>query len=312
MWKDFLYFSRGQRLGILFLLLVIVAAFAGFFFINSLSTTTDDFEADKFLLEAQQFDASLVSRDSLRVRAWREKWQRQFNDTTKSRFGKKKPVQYSLFPFDPNTADSLTFIKLGLKSFVASNILKYRTKGGKYKTPESFSKVWGIAPAKFDELKPYIRITLDTTQKKVVAKSFKTNLKDSSIVVELNTADTTQLLQVPGIGRGYAMAIVRFRQQIGGFVNIIQLKEIVGMTDANFQKMSPHCRIDLQHVRKINVNTASVERLNAHPYLNFYQSKAIYEFRRRKGKLKSIDELTKIDELDVASFNKISPYLKLE
>ncbi|MFZ4583398.1 MAG: helix-hairpin-helix domain-containing protein, partial [Paludibacter sp.] len=124
--------------------------------------------------------------------------------------------------------------------------------------------------------------------------------------------DTTELMQVYGIGRGYAKAIVRFRQQTGGFVSVEQLRELFGMTDANFDKISPSCTVNMQLVRKIAVNTASVEKLNAHPYLNFYESKAIYEFRRRKGKLNAATQLSVLSEIKPETLRKISPYLSFE
>jgi DNA uptake protein ComE-like DNA-binding protein len=119
-------------------------------------------------------------------------------------------------------------------------------------------------------------------------------------------------MKVVGIGRFYAKAIVRFRQQTGGFVNIDQLHELYGMTDQNFNKISPYCHINTALVQKIKVNTASTERLNVHPYLNFYQSKAIYEYRRKKGKLQGIQELRNINELSSETVGKIEPYLSFE
>ena len=101
---------------------------------------------------------------------------------------------------------------------------------------------------------------------------------------------------------------MRFRQQTGGFVNIDQLHELYGMTDQNFNKISPYCHINTALVQNQGKH-GSTERLNVHPYLNFYESKAIYEYRRRKGKLQGIQELRNINELSSETVGKIEPYL---
>ena len=98
----------------------------------------------------------------------------------------------------------------------------------------------------------------------------------------------------------------------GGYTNLEQLKELYGMTDANFEKIRPYCRINNALIQKISINSASVDKLNAHPYLNFYESKAIYEYRRRKGKIKNISELETITELKPESLQKIKAYLSFE
>jgi len=95
-------------------------------------------------------------------------------------------------------------------------------------------------------------------------------------------------------------------------VNVEQLRELYGMNEESYSKISPSCKINLELVKKIPINTASVERLNAHPYLNFYESKAIYEFRRRKGKLKNVNELNSISELKPETIRKIQPYFNFE
>jgi DNA uptake protein ComE-like DNA-binding protein len=119
-------------------------------------------------------------------------------------------------------------------------------------------------------------------------------------------------MQVKGIGRGYAKGIVRFRNSTGGFVSVDQLSEIYGMRPENFEKIKPFCKVDLSLVRKIDINRATVEKLNAHPYINFYQAKAIYELRRKKGKLNSISDLKILTEFTSAEVEKIKPYLIFE
>jgi len=308
MWKDFFYFSKGQRTAIVVLICLIIITIAVEFLLPYFIPQKEQSKSD-FFDEAKRFEQTLVSRDSLRRAQWNQKYDSIFHNDKE--FVKKEAEKYSLFIFDPNTVDSVTFVRLGLKPFIASNILKFRNKGGKFRTAESFSKVYGIYPEKFKELEPYIAIVEAKQTTKDSIKSPSTT-KIKNIVVDLNSADTTELMKVYGLGRGYAKAIVRFRQQTGGFVNVEQLRELYGMSEENFNKISPSCKINLELVKKIQINTASVERLNAHPYLNFYESKAIYEYRRRKGKLQNANELKAISELKSETIRKIQPYLSFE
>ena len=308
MWKDFFYFSKGQRTAIIVLICLIIITIVIEFLLPYIIPQQEQSKSD-FFDEAKRFEQTLVSRDSLRRAQWEQKYDSIFQNNKE--FVKKEAEKYSLFKFDPNTVDSATFVRLGLKPFIASNILKFRNKGGKFRTSESFSKVYGIYPEKFKELEPYITIAeIKQTAKDSVKSTTPTKIKN--IIVELNSADTTELMKVYGLGRGYAKAIVRFRQQTGGFVNVEQLRELYGMNEENFNKISPSCKVNTQLVKKLQVNTASVERLNAHPYLNFYESKAIYEYRRRKGKLKNANELTAISELKSETIRKIQPYFSFE
>jgi len=309
MWKDFFYFSKGQRTGIIVLIALILLAIAANYTLPILFPTTEK-DGSAFLSEVEKFKKSLVSRDSIRQAEWQrknEERQQQYEQNYKS-FPKKTPKEYyTLFAFDPNTIDSVGFVHLGLKPFIASNILKYRKAGGHFKTKEDFGKVYGILPEKFKELETYIAIA----EIKPV-KNENAPIKRIDIVVDLNSADTTLLMQVKGIGRGYARGIVRFRQQTGGFVSVDQLSEVYGMRPENLEKIRPYCKVNPDLIQKIKVNTATAERFKSHPYFNFYQSKALYELRRRKGRLKDISELNGLSEFTPESITRLKPYLSFE
>ena len=315
MWKDFFYFSRGQRTGIIVLVVLIALALIANYTLPYFFPVTEK-DGTAFLKEAERFKKSLISRDSLRQVNWQHKYeerQRQYEEKYKQNsfysssksFDKK--ATYTLFTFDPNTIDSASFVRLGLRPFVASNILKYRKRGGLYRTSDDFARVYGISPDKFHELEPYIKIAELKPVKNVAATEKRTD-----VIVDLNSADTTLLMQVKGIGRGYAKGIVRFRQRTGGFISVDQLSEIYGMRPENLEKIRPYCKVNMDLVQKIKVNTASVERMKSHPYFNFYQSKAVYELRRKKGKLKDISDLKVLSEFTPEALNKLKPYLSFE
>jgi competence ComEA-like helix-hairpin-helix protein len=308
MWKNFFFFSGSQRAGIVLLVFLIVLFSIINFYLPKFSGEVS-FGADSACLtEFESFKKSLLSLDSLKKMERIQSFENRVNYTFRDNF---KNRTCRLFYFNPNELDSAGFISLGLKPYVASNIIKYRMKGGKFRDKKSFSRVYGIPEEKFIELEPFIAIPSEDL---TVAESNhdKDTEKNVISIVELNSADTTDLMKIKGIGKGFARSILRFRQQTGGFVGVEQLREIYGMTPENFERIKSYCTVNPDLVNKININTASVDKLRAHPYLNFYQARQIYELRRKRGKLTGMTDLKSLSELNDSVLLKIKPYLKFE
>ena len=159
MWKNFFYFSKGQRIGIIVLIVLIIIVLIANFALPLLFSR-EEMPKNAFLSEVEAFKKTLVWRDSVRQAMWQQKYADRYKQyqNYQNPTSAKRELTYSLFTFDPNTVDSVGFTRLGLKSYMASNILKYRNKGGKFRTSADFSKVYGITPDKFKELEPYIAI----------------------------------------------------------------------------------------------------------------------------------------------------------
>ena len=148
--------------------------------------------------------------------------------------------QGELFPFDPNTADSTQFLRLGLRPWQVRNIYKYRAAGGRYRKPTDFARLYGLTLKQYKRLEPYIRI-----EKEVMAADVYGNIREEyprhhydypvklrkGEHININTADTAQLMTVPGIGSYYARQIVRKRARLGGFASPKQLLEIEGFPE---------------------------------------------------------------------------------
>lgn len=248
-----------------------------------------------------------------------------------------KSTHTRLFTFDPNTADSLTLIELGLKPWQVRNMMKYRAKGGRYRQPDDLRKLYGMTDSTFAALRPYIRI--DSTawvarrdslrllrHERDSLRHVADSLRRDSIftargyrvkkdtIIELNNTDTAALQYIRGIGPTVARHIVRYGQQLGGYISPEQIREIQALRDYKvpFDSVIPHLTAERDSVSRIRVNYIGVERMQRHPYLSFTQAKAIYELRRNKFYLKSIDELRSLPCLTEEDIKRLEPYLSFE
>ena len=238
-----------------------------------------------------------------------------------------------VFPFDPNTADSTTLLRLGLSPWQVRSIYRYRAKRGRYSRVEEFRNVPNLTVEQWARLEPYIRIAprfryvereeprerreparaveppvAEVCSENVVPRdTFPRRVKlRAGQTVDVNTADTTLLKMVPGIASKRAARIVAYRNALGGFVTKEQAMEATEMPDSVLRYMT----LSPQPVRRVNVNRLSVSQLMKHPYISFYQAKAINEYRRDHGAIQSIEVLRKLDEFRPTDIEKLHPYLE--
>jgi DNA uptake protein ComE-like DNA-binding protein len=110
-------------------------------------------------------------------------------------------------------------------------------------------------------------------------------------ILEINSADSLQLLDLPGIGPSFAKRIIKYRQMLGGFASTGQLREVYGMDSARLAGFIGLVRVDTSLIRKLDLNKATFKELLAHPYLEYEQVKSIVRFRDKKGTIGSPGEL---------------------
>lgn len=317
MWKDFFYFTRAQQAGIIALaVLLAVAIGVNVWQARVQHVPPGALAADTlFVQEVEAFKRTLQSRDSLE-RAERERLWAERRAKYKQHHADAEAEAYTLAPFDPNTADSLAFRKLGLPPWMAGNILKYRARGGRFRKADDFRKIYGLTAEKFDELKPYIRIAgAEAAVREQPDKPGNPPAvppDTAFVVVELNAADTAELMKVAGIGPYYAREIVRYRRQLGGFYSVEQLREIERMRPEHYDRIAPHCTVDTTMIKRIEVNRAGIDFLRRHPYIDFYQARVICEFRRAKGRLDGMRDLRRFREFTGQDLQRLRPYLDFE
>lgn len=312
--NDFFYYSRLERRGILMLMAISLLIVLGGEFYVRLRAKQEDNTADS--LRNRQMKAEYLAFSASVRKIEKEERDRYQSNYTKWRNEYISPV---FAPFNPNTADSATFRRLGLPAWMARNILRYREKGGVFRKAEDFRKIYGLTEEQYAVLLPYIRIPeTDTVARHpslFLAKQRDDSLQQAKLqkylpgtLVELNRADTTELKKIPGIGSGIARLICGYRQRLGGFYRINQLEEI----NLDYRQLTDWFRIDTSAIRRIPVNHASVDRLRHHPYLNFYQAKILVEHRRKHGPLKNLKPFALYEEFTREDLERIEHYLSFD
>lgn len=219
------------------------------------------------------------------------------------------------FAFDPNTADSTQLLRLGLQPWQVKNIYKYRAKGGIYRKKEDFAQLYGLTVKQYRELEPYIQISADYLPASTIIKEEKIVYQRDTLrypvkiaegeTIDLNINDTSLYKKVPGIGSYYAHRIADYVQQLGGFVSIDQLDEIEGFP----QEAKKYFSVGTSQVRQLNVNRLSLTELKRHPYINYYQAKAIVDYRRLHGPLKSLNDLHLLPDFPDDAIKRLEPYV---
>ncbi len=213
----------------------------------------------------------------------------------------KSEIQISGF-FDPNTADFNKLNEFGFNRFQANNLIQYRKKEGTFKSKNDLLKIYGIDSAFFNSIEKYISIELINEIK----------LPNKGLVIahiELNSADTTELMKLAGIGSVYANRIIKYRNLLGGYYSTSQLLEIYNMPVETFKNIENSISADTLLIKRIHINFAEYADLLRHPYLNKTQVAAILKYRDRNGSFQNISQLETNGLIDSETFQKIRPYL---
>ncbi len=244
---------------------------------------------------------------------------------------RERVPQVPLAPFDPNTFTARDWQARGLPAWLAERLVKYRAAVGGFRAKEQLRKAYGLSDTTYARLAPYIQLP-----EQLPAREPRSFAKGSSryperppfearpgfvrkpthlAAFDLNAADTTQLMQIRGIGRGYARRIVEYRQRLGGFRHEDQLAEIYVLHDApdlvdslrKYTFVTPSFAPAL-----LQVNSASFEVLQAHPYVGKRLARVLVAYRQQHGPFQQPADLRKIRVLDEATFEKLLPYIVLQ
>ncbi|MDW7695434.1 helix-hairpin-helix domain-containing protein [Flammeovirgaceae bacterium SG7u.111] len=218
-------------------------------------------------------------------------------------------------PFDPNVATVQKMTSVGIPKYLAERIEKYRSKGGSFRKKSDIKKIYGFSDELYEQLSPYILIEASApkTPKKVADSKPTPKKEKEELWFDINTADTTQLKKVRGIGSVLSARIIKFRDKLGGFHATEQLSEVYGLKpEVQKELIKVSYVADEFEVAKVKINKASAQELMQHSYIGKKSAWAIFNYRKKNGGFSSIEDLKKVEVLEEGVAEKLAPYLDFE
>jgi DNA uptake protein ComE-like DNA-binding protein len=292
--RNFFYLQKSDRRIILCLIVIIVGALVAITMLDS----------------RQEEEPTALKPDKKQIEKRRHTTRRQY-----ARYEKHKP---ELFPFDPNTADSVELLRLGLRGWQIRNLIRYRNAGGVFRKPEDLSKLYGMTAEQYQQLKPFVKIDkaaipderqfyayMPIEERDTLLYPIKLQPEERIV---LNRADTTVLRKVPGVGQHFARKIVEYRERLGGYYRVQQLLEIEDFPESAVTFfIIPDDDVKL---RKMNINQLTLNELKRHPYINFYQARDIVDYRRLHGRIHSLNDLSLSRDFTPEAIERLEHYVE--
>lgn len=237
------------------------------------------------------------------------------------------PPSDTIFFFNPNKATIDDFLLLGIPENAANNIVKYRNAGGVFKKPDDLAKIHGLPDSVFLRLKVFIDIPQEVKKQSIVKqqnnKSKSTNEDKTEVSkvdkpvkyaqptkININTADSAQLVALRGIGAILAKRIITYRDNLGGFYSIEQLREVRNLPYDTYINICEYIYVDTTKIKKLNINNFRYNQLSKHPYITIAQINSILENRKIRGKFNKPSELVKYNIMDSVAYKRIEPYIE--
>ncbi len=304
--RDYFTFNRRERNGV-FVLISIIAVLIFYLNFSSHFISTKPIDFSAFDNDIKKFNATLVASSDSVVKATEEF---DFPRITKE---KKTITKVERFNFNPNDLPEKDWKRLGLSDKQIRSIIKFESKGGKFRMKSDVKKMYSIPIEQYLSLEPFIQIPSEEKPNSafVSSKLGVIAQKARAAIVELNAADSAQLTTIKGIGPFYAKNIIKYRNSIGGFVAKEQLLEIWKFDQEKLSTIESLITVDPSKIKKININLCEAMDLK-NAYINWTVANAIVNYRKNHGKFKALEEIKKTDLVDDQTYRKIVPYLIIE
>lgn len=222
-------------------------------------------------------------------------------------YSKKKKYKAPVSKFNPNNYSLSDWMNLGLSEKQSVVVLKFTSRG--IYSEQDLKRIFVIPDVLFELIRDSV-VYSERFQNSPNQESFKKQAKQITLI-NLNTADTTEFMKIYGIGAFYAKQIIRYREKLGGYFTKEQLFEVWKMTNEAYDKIKDHVFISEKDVKRININSVTIEELKVHPYLKWNQANSIVKMRIQRNGFKNIEELKESVLIDSETYEKLFPYLSL-
>ncbi|MAR68090.1 MAG: hypothetical protein CL833_12660 [Crocinitomicaceae bacterium] len=267
--RNYFHYSASERNGLIVLLVLIILAVTGVLLRDYFTDDSESFKAMDLHALLEQANGTESKNDNLPT---------------------------VLQEFDPNKLDQTGWINLGFSEKQAASIIKYRDKAGEFNNPEDLLKLYAIDTMRYNELKPFVRIEKSIHRKK-------------KTILNINSCDSTQLIALPGIGSYRAHKILKFRNLLGGFNTKNQVLETYGIDSSVFIQIQDYIRVEENSWSRIDLNSASLELLEKHPYISNKTAESIVFHRETIGPFQSNNDIVHMGLISGKLYVKLQPYL---
>lgn len=286
--QSFFKFTSAQRIGIVLLFTFIVVLQSLYFFLNFQSEPNDTPEKEKWM--ALQSSMDILKKE-------------------------KQDYVPIIYPFNPNFITDFKGYKLGMSVPEIDRLLAFRKENKYVNSAKEFQAVTKVSDSLLNVISPYFKFPDWVKNKKefVAYKKYDNTAfakKEKITITDINQATQEELIKVNGIGEALSLRIIKFKESVGGFVSMEQMKDVWGLSPEVIDNLNAHFKIlTLPKVKKIDINNASIKELSQFPYFNYQLARQIVTFRSMNGDFKNSDDLTKIKGLSIDKANIIALYL---
>ncbi|RNL85664.1 helix-hairpin-helix domain-containing protein [Sinomicrobium pectinilyticum] len=282
-WSHF-RFDKKERSGIFFLLLLILIV-QGIYL------------ASGFLFPVKEKEVKEEELNAFRARIDSFRHRERKHDT--------------IYPFNPNYLSDHKAYMLGMNVAEIDRLYAYRQTGGFVRSASEFAEVTGIPDSLLRKIAPYFRFP-DFAKKQRSKRPDRSGraAAQSRAIQDLNRATARDLRSVSGVGEKLSGRIVKYRDLLGGFFLDEQLYEVYGLDSVTVQRIMEQFRVvESPAVEKLDINSASRKDLASLVYLSWEEAGKIIVYRSAVDKIKSIDELRKIEDFPDEKIDRIKLYL---
>jgi competence protein ComEA len=294
--RSFLGFSKVERFSIAFLCLVMMVLIV-----------------TKASLHLWAKPKPIDAETERRLQIAYNKWQANENATRESDAMPDHSRDAVLFAFDPNTLDSVGLLRLGMPQTAVKGLMNWRRKGKHFYKAEDLKPLYNLPEEVYAQLAPFVRIEGGNEASGKWGSGYYNSFPAIPAVIDLNSVDSAILDRgVPGIGSTLAHKILQQRAALGGFIRYEQILEVYRFPDTTFERMKEKLRINPAAVKKMRLNTATLEQMTAHPYVGERLAKNIIMYREGIKQYESVEQLRQVPLMNEEIYRKIAPYFVVE
>lgn len=286
--QSFLKYSRQQRIGVFLLFIIIIILQLVYFFVDFSAFSKESSEKEKWLALQSQIDSL-----------------------------KQEKLDYvpKIYPFNPNFITDYKGYKLGMSVAEIDRLLAFRKQNKYVNSPKEFQAVTQISDSLLNVISPYFKFPdWVKNKKKFVAYEKYDNKafakKEKIVIIDINQATQEDLIKIYGIGEAISLRILKFKENLGGFVSMEQMNDVWGLSPEVIENLNTHFKVlSVPQLKKIDINNASIKELSAFPYFKYPISRNIVSFRSMNGDIKTKEDLSKIKDFPVDKVGIIALYL---